>query len=56
MIPVAYHRPAIVLAQFSVATAFAVRTMQITFDQIDPRAEQVAASHWVAREPGRSAR
>ena len=30
------------LAQFAVATAFAVRTMQVTFDQIDPRAEQVA--------------
>jgi len=42
VIPVAYHVPAIVLAQFAVATAFAVRTMQVTFDQIDPRAEQVA--------------
>jgi molybdate transport system permease protein len=42
VIPVAYHVPAIILAQFAVATAFAVRTMQITFDQIDPRAEQVA--------------
>lgn len=42
IIPVVYHVPAIVLAQFAVATAFAVRTMQVTFDQIDPRAEQVA--------------
>ncbi|MCI0705085.1 MAG: ABC transporter permease subunit, partial [Planctomycetia bacterium] len=42
LIPVTYHIPAIVLAQFSVATAFAVRTMRITFEQIDPRAEQVA--------------
>jgi molybdate transport system permease protein len=42
VVPVAYHVPAIVLAQFSVSTAFAVRTMQVTFDQIDPRAEQVA--------------
>jgi molybdate transport system permease protein len=42
LVPVTYHVPAIVLAQFTVATAFAVRTMQITFDQIDPRAEQVA--------------
>ena len=42
VIPVAYHVPAIVLAQFAVATAFAVRTMQVAFDQIDPRAEQVA--------------
>ena len=42
LIPVTYHVPAIILAQFSVATAFAVRTMRVTFDQIDPRAEQVA--------------
>lgn len=42
IIPVTYHIPAIVLAQFTVATAFAVRTMRVTFDQIDPRAEQVA--------------
>jgi molybdate transport system permease protein len=42
VIPVVYHVPAIVLAQFAVATAFAVRTMQVAFDQIDPRAEQVA--------------
>jgi molybdate transport system permease protein len=42
VIPVTYHVPAIVLAQYAVATAFAVRTMRVTFDQIDPRAEQVA--------------
>jgi len=42
VIPITYHVPAIILAQFTVATAFAVRTMRITFDQIDPRAEQVA--------------
>ena len=36
-------RPAgIVLAQFVVACAFAVRTMKATFDQIDPRTESVA--------------
>lgn len=40
--PVTYHVPAVVLAQFAVAAAFAVRTMRVTFDQIDPRAEQVA--------------
>lgn len=34
--------PAVVLAQFSVACAFAVQTMRVTFDQIDTRAEQVA--------------
>ena len=42
VIPVTYHVPAVILAQFSVATAFAVRTMRVTFDQIDPRAESVA--------------
>jgi len=40
--PVTYRWPAVVLAQFSVACAFAVRTMRVTFDQIDPRAENVA--------------
>jgi molybdate transport system permease protein len=40
--PVTYRWPAVVLAQFSVACAFAVRTMVVTFDQIDPRAEDVA--------------
>lgn len=40
--PVTFCWPAVVLAQFSVACAFAVRTMRVTFDQIDPRAEDVA--------------
>lgn len=40
--PITYRWPAVVLAQFSVACAFAVRTMRVTFDQIDPRAEEVA--------------
>jgi molybdate transport system permease protein len=39
---VTYQWPAVVLAQFSVACAFAVRTMRVTFDQINPRAEDVA--------------
>src|SRR5262245_19449104 len=39
---VTYSQPAVVLAQFAVACAFAVQTMRVTFDQIDPRAEQVA--------------
>lgn len=39
---VVYEKPAVVLAQFSVACAFAVRTLRATFDQIDPRREQVA--------------
>jgi molybdate transport system permease protein len=34
--------PSVILAQFSVACAFAVRTMRVTFDQISPRQEQVA--------------
>jgi molybdate transport system permease protein len=40
--PVTYRWPAVILAQFSVACAFAVRTMRVTFDQISPRAEDVA--------------
>ncbi|MCP5540707.1 MAG: ABC transporter permease [Akkermansiaceae bacterium] len=39
---VTYNVPAVILAQFSVACAFAVRTMRNTFDQISPRTEQVA--------------
>jgi molybdate transport system permease protein len=42
IVPVTYAIPAVVLAQFSVACAFAVRTMLVTFDQINPRREQVA--------------
>lgn len=42
VIPVTYAIPAVILAQFSVACAFAVRTMRVTFDQISPRREQVA--------------
>ena len=37
-----YEIPAVILAQFAVAAAFAIRTMRITFEQIDPRVEQVA--------------
>src|ERR1043165_3315005 len=39
---VTYRVPSVILAQFSVAAAFAVRTMRVTFEQISPRAEQVA--------------
>jgi molybdate transport system permease protein len=42
IVPVTFAVPSVVLAQFTVACAFAVRTMQITFDQIDPRSERVA--------------
>ncbi len=41
-IGVTYEIPAVILSQFMVASAFAVRTMRITFDQINPRYEQVA--------------
>jgi molybdate transport system permease protein len=39
---VVYQVPAVVLAQFTVATAFAVRTLKLSFEQIPSRAEQVA--------------
>ena len=42
IVPVTYAIPSIILAQFAVAGAFAVRTMLVTFDQISPRCEQVA--------------
>jgi len=39
---ITYALPSVILAQFAVSTAFAVRTMRVTFDQISPRTEQVA--------------
>lgn len=42
VLPVTYAVPAIVLAQFTVACALAVRTLRTTFEQISPRCEQVA--------------
>jgi molybdate transport system permease protein len=42
VVSVTYEKPAVILAQFSVACAFAVRTMRVTFDQISPRSEDVA--------------
>jgi molybdate transport system permease protein len=39
---ITYAVPAVILAQFAVAGAFAVQTMRVTFDQIDRRAEEVA--------------
>ncbi len=41
-VPVTYAVPGVILAQWMVACAFAVRTMRTTFDQISPRQEQVA--------------
>jgi len=42
LVPVTYAIPSIVLAQFMVACAFAVRTLRATFEQLNPRTEQVA--------------
>jgi molybdate transport system permease protein len=42
LVPFTYAVPGVVLAQFAVSCAFAVRAMRITFDQISPRSEQVA--------------
>ena len=39
---VTYAVPAVVLAQFAVAAAFAIRTMRTVFEQLNPRAEHVA--------------
>lgn len=39
---ITYAVPGVILAQFMVACAFAVRTMRATFDEINPRSEQVA--------------
>ncbi len=39
---VTYAIPSVILAQFTVACAFAVRTMRVAFDQISPRTENVA--------------
>ena len=42
LLSVTFAVPSVILAQFTVAAAFAVRTMRVTFDQINPRQEQVA--------------
>lgn len=39
---VVYKIPAVILAQFMVSAAFAIRVMRSTFDSIHPRIEQVA--------------
>jgi molybdate transport system permease protein len=41
-VTVTFAVPAVILAQFSVSAAFAVRTMRVTFEQLPPRTEQVA--------------
>ncbi len=40
---------AIIVAQFTVAAAFAIRTVKATFDQIDPRSEHVAMTVGASR-------
>jgi len=42
VMPVTFAIPSIILAQFTVSCAFAVRTMKTTFEQINPRQESVA--------------
>jgi molybdate transport system permease protein len=42
ILTVTYAVPSVILAQFSVSAAFAVRTMRVTFEQISQRGEQVA--------------
>ncbi|MEM8680064.1 MAG: ABC transporter permease subunit [Planctomycetota bacterium] len=39
---ITYEVPAVILAQFVVATAFAIRIMRATFESMDPEPEQVA--------------
>lgn len=41
---ITYEVPSIVLAQFAVSCAFAVRTLRVTFEQMDPRCEAVACT------------
>ncbi len=42
VVDVLFQWPSVILAQTSVAAAFAVRAMKITYDQMSPRSEQVA--------------
>ena len=46
---VVYQVPAVILAQFVVACAFAVRTMRVTFEQIQDRQEKVALTLGASR-------
>lgn len=54
---ITYDVPGVILAQFAVASAFAIRTMRVAFDQVSDRRERVAlvlgctrrqAFQWVA--------
>ncbi len=46
---ITYEVPAVILAQFTVAAAFAIRTMRDTFEQIDERPERVACTLGASR-------
>ncbi|SHJ80778.1 molybdate transport system permease protein [Rubritalea squalenifaciens DSM 18772] len=39
---VTFHVPAIILAQFTIITAFATRSLKVTFDQLPERTEHIA--------------
>ena len=41
---ITYEIPAVILSQFTVSAAFAIRTMRETFEQTNPRSEQIAAT------------
>ncbi|HVR74626.1 MAG TPA: ABC transporter permease subunit [Planctomycetota bacterium] len=49
ILPVTYEVPSVILAQFTVACAFAVRALRATFEQIHPRQEQVARTLGASR-------
>ena len=42
VVPITGAVPAIILAQFAVSAAYAIRTMRVTFEQLSPRTERVA--------------
>ncbi len=47
---ITYEIPAVILGQFTVAAAFAIRTMRETFEQIDDRPELVALTLGASRQ------
>ncbi len=49
LVPVTYRIPSVIIAQFAVSCAFAVRTMRVTFDQLPERPEQVALTLGASR-------
>jgi molybdate transport system permease protein len=49
-ITVTYAVPSVILAQFAVSAAFAVRTMRVAFEQTSPRTEHVARTLGCSRQ------